>query len=101
MVAVGLRPSSLGVPGGFCDTTSAATQAALETQSCRTGVDEHCFFLKNIDDARRLRKRVTLNFEAADLPGKSHEDQHSHSTAPPLTGSLLRVHTSQIKLHLG
>ena len=32
-------------------------------------------FLKNIDDARRLRKRVTLNFEAADLPGKSEEDR--------------------------
>lgn len=53
VVAVGLRPSSLGVPG----------------------VDEHCFFLKNIDDARRLRKRVTLNFEAADLPGKSDEER--------------------------
>ncbi|OLQ00573.1 External NADH-ubiquinone oxidoreductase 1, mitochondrial [Symbiodinium microadriaticum] len=53
VVAVGLRPSSLGVPG----------------------VDEHCLFLKNIDDARRLRKRVTLNFEAADLPGKSDEER--------------------------
>mmetsp|Transcript_64869 Transcript_64869/g.152510 ORF Transcript_64869/g.152510 Transcript_64869/m.152510 type:complete len:581 (+) Transcript_64869:62-1804(+) len=53
VVAVGLRSSSLGVPG----------------------VAENCLFLKNIEDARRLRKKVTLNFEAADLPGKSEEER--------------------------
>eukprot|EP00435_Cladocopium_sp_Y103_P071269 s143_g37.t1 len=52
VMAVGLRPSSLGVPG----------------------VSSHCLFLKNIEDARRLRKQVTQNFEAADLPVKSDED---------------------------
>eukprot|EP00930_Biecheleria_cincta_P068101 TRINITY_DN5521_c0_g1_i1.p1 TRINITY_DN5521_c0_g1~~TRINITY_DN5521_c0_g1_i1.p1 ORF type:complete len:619 (-),score=69.26 TRINITY_DN5521_c0_g1_i1:108-1913(-) len=46
VVAVGLRPSSLGVPG----------------------VDQHCLFLKSVEDARGLRKRVTENFERADLP---------------------------------
>mmetsp|Transcript_79418 Transcript_79418/g.125349 ORF Transcript_79418/g.125349 Transcript_79418/m.125349 type:complete len:579 (+) Transcript_79418:38-1774(+) len=53
VMAVGLRPSSLGVPG----------------------VSAHCLFLKNIEDARRLRKQVTQNFEAADLPIKSDEER--------------------------
>lgn len=53
VMAVGLRPSSLGVPG----------------------VSTHCLFLKNIEDARRLRKQVTQNFEAADLPVKSDEER--------------------------
>lgn len=53
VMAVGLRPSSLGVPG----------------------VSTHCKFLKNIEDARRLRKQVTQNFEAADLPMKSEEER--------------------------
>jgi hypothetical protein len=39
-----------------------------------SGVSTHCLFLKNIEDARRLRKQVTQNFEAADLPVKSDED---------------------------
>ena len=30
--------------------------------------------MKSIEDARRLRKRVTQNFEAADLPDKTEED---------------------------
>ncbi|CAJ1457325.1 unnamed protein product [Effrenium voratum] len=53
VVAVGLRPSSLGVPG----------------------VDANCLFLKNIEDARRIRKQVTQNFEAADLPVKTDEER--------------------------
>lgn len=46
VMAIGVRPSSLGVPG----------------------VEEHCLFLKDIDDATKIRKRVTECFERADLP---------------------------------
>jgi len=49
VVAVGLRPSARGVPGVY----------------------EHCLFLKGIEDARRLRTRVTECFERADLPNTS------------------------------
>ncbi|CAE8725670.1 unnamed protein product [Polarella glacialis] len=49
VVAVGVKPSPLGVPG----------------------VHEHCFFLKGIEDARRIRRRVTERFESADIPGVS------------------------------
>ena len=47
-----------------------------------TGVSTHCLFLKNIEDARRLRKQVTQNFEAADLPIKSDEDHRANSRGP-------------------
>lgn len=46
VVAVGLRPSSLGVPG----------------------VEENCFFMKGIQDAQKVRRQVTEYFEMADLP---------------------------------
>eukprot|EP00403_Amphidinium_massartii_P014138 CAMPEP_0178419194 /NCGR_PEP_ID=MMETSP0689_2-20121128/25483_1 /TAXON_ID=160604 /ORGANISM="Amphidinium massartii, Strain CS-259" /LENGTH=569 /DNA_ID=CAMNT_0020040621 /DNA_START=77 /DNA_END=1783 /DNA_ORIENTATION=+ len=53
VVAIGTKTSSMGVPG----------------------VEEHCFFLKQIQDARRIRRRVTECFELADLPGTSEEEK--------------------------
>jgi len=53
VVAVGLRPSSLGVPG----------------------VDQHCLFLKGVEDARAIRKRVTECFECAELPTTSEDER--------------------------
>jgi NADH dehydrogenase FAD-containing subunit len=35
------------------------------------GVKEHCFFLKELDDARNLRAGIVQRFEAANLPGLS------------------------------
>eukprot|EP00929_Paragymnodinium_shiwhaense_P074584 TRINITY_DN38181_c0_g1_i1.p1 TRINITY_DN38181_c0_g1~~TRINITY_DN38181_c0_g1_i1.p1 ORF type:complete len:634 (-),score=152.87 TRINITY_DN38181_c0_g1_i1:401-2215(-) len=53
VVAVGSQSSSRGVPG----------------------VDEHCVFLKSIDDARDIRRRVTECFEYAELPELSEEER--------------------------
>lgn len=53
VLAVGLRPSSKGVPG----------------------IMDHCMFLKDIQDARRLRQRVTECFERADLPTTSEQER--------------------------
>lgn len=53
VVAVGTKPLSRLVPG----------------------VRRHCLFLKDIDDARKIRKRVTECFEQADLPTSSEEEK--------------------------
>lgn len=53
VVAVGTRPSGVGTPG----------------------VDEHCYFLKDITDAQSIRRRVTECFERADLPTTTEEEQ--------------------------
>mmetsp|Transcript_21762 Transcript_21762/g.49529 ORF Transcript_21762/g.49529 Transcript_21762/m.49529 type:complete len:582 (-) Transcript_21762:42-1787(-) len=52
VVAIGTKTSSMGIPG----------------------VQEHCFFLKQIQDARRIRRRVTECFELADLPETMEEE---------------------------
>lgn len=38
------------------------------------GVDEHCMYFKSIEDAKRLRARVSELFERAALPNTSTED---------------------------
>jgi len=53
VVSVGVKPSSLGVPGVY----------------------EHCLFMKGIDDARQVRSRVTECFERADLPIVSEQER--------------------------
>jgi NADH:ubiquinone reductase (non-electrogenic) len=52
IVAVGEQPASFGVPG----------------------VKENCFFMKEVTDAVRLRKRIQEVFELASLPGTSPEE---------------------------
>jgi NADH:ubiquinone reductase (non-electrogenic) len=52
VVAVGEQPASFGVPG----------------------VKENCFFMKEVTDAVRLRKRIQEVFELAALPGTSPEE---------------------------
>lgn len=52
VVSVGERPASFGVPG----------------------VEEHCFFMKEVRDAVDLRKRIQEVFELASLPGTAEED---------------------------
>lgn len=52
VVAVGERPASFGVPG----------------------VEEHCFFMKEVRDAVELRKRIQQVFELAALPGTTEEE---------------------------
>ena len=37
------------------------------------GVAEHCFFLKELDDARKVRAAIMQQFEAASLPGVPEE----------------------------
>ncbi|MBY0233252.1 MAG: FAD-dependent oxidoreductase [Gemmataceae bacterium] len=39
------------------------------------GVREHCLFLKELDDARRLRQGVLTNLERASLPGLPTEER--------------------------
>jgi NADH:ubiquinone reductase (non-electrogenic) len=39
------------------------------------GVEDHAFFLKEIDDARRIRQRLVTNLEQASLPGISGEER--------------------------
>ncbi|KIZ07869.1 NADH dehydrogenase [Monoraphidium neglectum] len=53
VVAVGEQPSTFGVPG----------------------VAEHAFFMKEITDAVKLRRRTQEVFELAALPGTSEEDR--------------------------
>jgi len=53
VVAIGEQPASFRVPG----------------------VKENCFFMKEITDAVRLRKRIQEVFELASLPGTSPEEQ--------------------------
>ncbi|ORX90509.1 nucleotide-binding domain-containing protein [Basidiobolus meristosporus CBS 931.73] len=50
---------------------------AVGSQSMTFGVEgiEHCNFLKNIDDARDLKKRIMSNFEKAALPTTSDEEK--------------------------
>ena len=44
------------------------------------GVEEHTFFFKNIEDAHKLRRRVSECFERASLPQTTEEV--CGSTAP-------------------
>ena len=53
VVAVGMESATFGVPG----------------------VREHCFFLKEVDDARKLRAALVARFEAASLPTLSPQDR--------------------------
>lgn len=39
------------------------------------GVEEHCFFLKEMPDAKRLRQRINECFEIASLPGTTPEER--------------------------
>jgi NADH:ubiquinone reductase (non-electrogenic) len=52
VVAVGEQPASFGVPG----------------------VKENCFYMKEVTDAVRLRKRIQEVFELASLPGTTPEE---------------------------
>lgn len=52
VIAVGEQPASFGIPG----------------------VKENCFFMKEVIDAVRLRKRIQEVFELAALPGTSPEE---------------------------
>ena len=38
------------------------------------GVNEHCFFIKEIDDVKSIKKRILDNFERASLPGTTTEE---------------------------
>jgi NADH:ubiquinone reductase (non-electrogenic) len=53
VIAVGEQAATFGVPG----------------------VQEHAFFLKELADARRLRKRIAELFETAALPGTSEKER--------------------------
>lgn len=37
------------------------------------GVEEYCLFLKQVDDARRIRRKIVNLFEQANYPGQSEE----------------------------
>jgi NADH:ubiquinone reductase (non-electrogenic) len=52
VVAVGANVNTFGIPG----------------------VKEHCFFLKQISDARAIRRRVVDLFEKANFPGRGEEE---------------------------
>lgn len=52
VVSVGEKPATFGTPG----------------------VEEHCFFMKEISDSVGLRQRIQQQFELATLPGNSEED---------------------------
>ena len=39
------------------------------------GVEENCFFLKRMEEAQKLRKRINECFEIASLPGITDEDR--------------------------
>jgi NADH:ubiquinone reductase (non-electrogenic) len=52
-IGVGCVPATFGVPG----------------------VEQHAIFLKEIDDARRIRQTLIANLERASLPGTSPEEQ--------------------------
>jgi NADH dehydrogenase FAD-containing subunit len=51
VVAVGARVNTFGIPG----------------------VEEHCSFLKQIDDARQIRRKIVNLFEQANYPGQSEK----------------------------
>ena len=51
VVGVGMAPNTFGIPG----------------------VAEHCLFLKEVEDAKRLRARIVDAFEAASLPDVAEE----------------------------
>lgn len=53
VVSVGMEPNTFGIPG----------------------VKEHCYFLKEVDDARSLRSAIVDKFEAASLPSLSDEER--------------------------
>jgi NADH dehydrogenase FAD-containing subunit len=38
------------------------------------GVKEHCSFLKQVDDARSIRRKIINLFETANFPGQSEEN---------------------------
>ncbi|KAL8137852.1 hypothetical protein V2J09_003853 [Rumex salicifolius] len=42
------------------------------------GVTEHCHFLKEVEDAQKIRRTVIDCFEQAVLPGLSEEDRRKH-----------------------
>jgi NADH dehydrogenase FAD-containing subunit len=52
VVAVGAKVNTFGIPG----------------------VEEHCFFLKQVADARAIRRRVVDLFEKANFPGLSEKE---------------------------
>ncbi len=37
------------------------------------GVEQHAFYLKEVDDSRRIRQRIHDNFEASTYPGLSQD----------------------------
>lgn len=39
------------------------------------GVEENCFFLKRMEEAQKLRKRINECFEIASLPGATPEER--------------------------
>ena len=39
------------------------------------GVEENCFFLKKMEDAKRLRQRINECFEIASLPDTTPEER--------------------------
>ncbi|XP_070572404.1 probable NADH dehydrogenase [Ptychodera flava] len=53
VIGVGALPNTFGVPG----------------------VEEHAFFLKELNDARRIRNRILDNFELAIQPGVSNKER--------------------------
>jgi NADH:ubiquinone reductase (non-electrogenic) len=55
------------------DRLVVAVGAKVNTFSI-PGVEEHCFFLKQVSDARAIRHRVVDLFEKANFPGNSEED---------------------------
>lgn len=50
---------------------------AVGSLSITYGIEgiEHCHFLKSINDARRIRKKIMDNFEKASLPTTSPEEK--------------------------
>jgi NADH dehydrogenase FAD-containing subunit len=49
-----------------------------------SGVAEHCHFFKSIEDAHRLRARITECFEHAALPNTSEEVGQGDAAHVPL-----------------
>src|SRR5690606_19076141 len=53
VIAVGSKSITFGVPG----------------------VDDHCNFLKSVNDVRKIRAKILNNFETASLPTTSEEEK--------------------------
>ncbi|KDP20881.1 hypothetical protein JCGZ_21352 [Jatropha curcas] len=53
VIAMGARPNTFNTPG----------------------VEEHCNFLKEVEDAQKIRRNVIDNFEKASLPGLTEEER--------------------------